>query len=347
MLRLKDPSLPLQLDLVESLVADHFGIAAQAARLTGDRDENFRIESKDGPGYVFKVLPAGESSGTADLLPAVLTHLQRVAADLPLPRVVPTLDGRTQVRFNDGSGALRVATLCTFLPGKLLMAATRSAAQRRACGTLLARLASALRTFDHAGSRRNVVWDVANVPKLTSLIRKLPGLPNVSFLLDFVARFTAEISPRLARVRHQFVHNDFNGRNILVDPDEESRVVGIIDFGDAVYTALVADVAVGVTGQLSAPDTADDALREFVAAYCEIEPLQEEERILLNWLIAGRIVLNTVVTAWWRLQEPSGRHFDGFDATFFGWRVEFARRLVSQSDPLIESAYVKSCFIYK
>jgi len=340
-------SLPLELDLVESLVAEHFGIAAQAVRLTGDRDENFRMQVKDGPGYVLKVLPAGESLATADLLPAVLTHLERVAADLPLPRVVRSHDGRAQVRFNDASGALRVATLCTFLPGKLLMAATRSAAQRRACGTLLARLASALRTFDHRASRREVVWDVAHVPKLAGLIPKVPELPNLAFLSDFVARFTAEIAPRLAKVRHQFVHNDFNARNILVDPDDESHVVGIIDFGDAVYTALVADVAVGVTGQLSTPETADDALREFVAAYCEIEPLRAEERLLLNWLIAGRIVLNTVLTASSRLQQPSGGHFDGFDATFFGWRVEFARRLVTQSNPLIESAYVKSCFIYK
>jgi len=340
-------SLPLELDLVESLVAEHFGIAAQAVRLTGDRDENFRILVKDGPGYVFKVLPAGESLATADLLPAVLTHLERVAAELPLPRVVLSRDGRTQVRFNDASGALRVATLCTFLPGKILMDATRSAGQRRACGRLLARLASALRTFDHAASRREVVWDIAHVPKLASLIPKVPDLPNVSFLLDFVARFEVDVAPRLAKVRHQFVHNDFNARNILVDPDDESRVVGVIDFGDAVHTALVADVAVGVTGQLSAPETADDALREFVGAYCEVEPLREEERMLLNWLIAGRIVLNTVLTAWSRLQHLSGGHFDGFDATFFSWRVEFAMRLVSQSNPLTESTYGKSCFIHK
>ena len=40
-------SLPLELDFVESLVAEHFGIAAQAVRLTGDRDENFRMQVKD------------------------------------------------------------------------------------------------------------------------------------------------------------------------------------------------------------------------------------------------------------------------------------------------------------
>jgi Ser/Thr protein kinase RdoA (MazF antagonist) len=338
---------PLELDLVESLLREQFGIAAQVERLTGDRDENFRVQVAEGPGYVFKVLPVGEPAGTGDLLPAVLTHIERVAGDLPVPRLVRSRDGHTQIRFTDAGGATRIATLCTFLPGKLLLSATRSSEQRRACGGLLARLAGALRTFEHVACRREVAWDVAWVPALASMIPQVPDLPDTAFLKDFVARFSVEITPRLARLRHQFVHNDFNARNILVDPDDESRVVGIIDFGDAVYTAQAADVAVGVTGQLDKPETADEALREFVAAYCEVEPLLPEEMCLLNWLVAGRIVLNMVRTAWLRLRQPADGHFAAFDTTFFGWRLELAKRLVSQSHPPIENAYVRSCFIHK
>jgi Ser/Thr protein kinase RdoA (MazF antagonist) len=185
------------------------------------------------------------------------------------------------------------------------------------------------------------------VPKIASLIPKLPELPSVGFLQEFVAQFTAEIAPRLAGLRHQFVHNDFNARNIIVDAQDESRVVGIIDFGDAVHTALVADVAVGVTGQLATPETADEAAREFVAAYCEVEPLLAEELAILNWLIAGRIVLNVVLTAWHRIQNPAGGHFDGFDASFFEWRVEFAKRLVSPRYSSQESGYVRSCLVHR
>ncbi len=356
---------PLELELVESLLREQFGIAARAERLTGDRDENFRIHVAEGPGYVFKVLPVAESAVIGDLLPAVLTHLERFAAELPVPRLVRSRGGRTQVRFTDASGTIRIGSLCTFLPGKMLMSATRSSVQRRACGKLLARLAGALRTFEHAACRREVAWDVARVPALASLIPQVPDLPNTAFLKDFVERFSVEITPRLTRLRHQFVHNDFNARNILVDPNDESRVVGIIDFGDAVYTAQAADVAVGVTGQLDTPETADDALREFVAAYCEVKPLRPEELRLLNWLVAGRIVLSLVRIACLRLQQPEGSegnpekrqrrdagqpaggHFEAFDATFFGWRIEFAKRLVSQSHAPSENTYVSSSFIHK
>lgn len=340
-------TVPLELDFVEALVRERFGLPTRATRLTGDRDENFRLEAADSPGYVLKVLPPAESAEAAGLLPAVLTHLERTAADLPVPRVVRTREGQTQLTFNDAGGGIRIATLCTYLPGKLLMSTTRSRSQQRACGQLLARLGGALRTFDHVAARREVVWDIAQVPKLATVIPRVPGLPQREFLQHFVDRFAVEISPRLARLRHQFVHNDFNARNILVDPDDESRVVGIIDFGDAVHTALVADVAVGVTGQLATPETAQDAIREFVDAYCEVEPLLQEELALLNTLIAGRTVLNAVLTAARRAAGPSGEHFEAFDAGYFGWRIELAQRLVSQSNSSIESAYVKSCFIHK
>jgi len=320
----------LELDYVESLVQERYGIRARAERLTGDRDENFRLRVEDGAGYVLKAPSAAESATTtAGLLPAVLMHLEHIASDLPVPRLVRSREGGTHITFSDCGGKRRIASLCTFLPGKLLMSAARHPAQRRSCGALLARLGGALRTFEHAASRREIAWDMAGVPGLASLIPRIPELPSARFLSEFVAQFAARVAPRLARLRHQFVHNDFNARNILVDPHDETRVVGIIDFGDAIHTALAADVAVGVTGQLASPETADEAMREFLCAYREVEPLRPEELAILNWLVAGRIVLNVVLTAWFRMRHSSGAHFDGFDAAYFGWRIDFAQRLVS------------------
>jgi Ser/Thr protein kinase RdoA (MazF antagonist) len=132
-------------------------------------------------------------------------------------------------------------------------------------------------------------------------------------------------------LRSQFVHNDFNARNLIVDPADESRIVGVIDFGDSVHTALVADVAVGVIGQLAAPETADESMREFVDAYCDVVPLSPEELAMLPLLIAGRIVQNVVMTSWHRARNPGGTHFDGFDTAYFEWRVALARRLVAEN----------------
>jgi hydroxylysine kinase len=321
-------SVPSNPGDIEAFVRERYGIDGRAERLTGERDENFRLHTGTGAGYVLKVSPAGESDPLADLPVAVLLHLERTATSIPVPRVIRTLDGRTRSQIVDSLGIARTANLCTYIPGKLLSTAgTRTSAQRRACGTMLARLAKALSTFEHEACQRTIPWDLRQVPALASLIPSVPDLPDVEFLRQFVVEFTARISPRLVNLRSQFVHNDFNARNIIIDPDDESRIVGIIDFGDAVHTALIADVAVGVMGQLAMPASADEAIREFVDAYRAKQPLLAEEMDVLDWLIAGRIAQNVVITAWHRAANPATQHFAAYDASFFGWRIDLARRL--------------------
>lgn len=314
----------------EQFVRGQYGIDAHAERLTGERDENFRMHVENGAGYVLKVSNPAESPTVADLQTAALLHLERTDPDLPVPRVCRGRGGRTQAEFTDQSGAARPAALYTFLPGKPLISATRSTSQRIACGRLLARMGRALRDFEHPASRRTIVWDLRQVPRLTSLLPEVPDLAHSAFIADFIARFESVISPRLEAVRRQYVHNDFNARNIIVDSSDESRVTGIIDFGDSVHTGLVADVAVGVIGQLATCETAEEAIQDFVHAYCEIEPLDTEELGLLDWLIAGRIVQNVVITSWHRARNPTDTHFDAFGAAYFEWRVELAKRLVPQ-----------------
>jgi len=323
-------SVPSDPGDIEAFVRERYGIDGRVERLTGERDENFRLRTETGAGYVLKVSPAGESDLLTDLPVAVLLHLERTATSIPVPHVIRTLDGQTRSRIVDSLGTERTAHLCTYIPGKLLSSAdARTSAQRRACGTMLARLAKALSTFEHGACRRTIPWDLRQVPALAGLIPRVPDLPDVEFLRQFVVEFTARISPRLANLRSQFVHNDFNARNILIDPEDESRIVGIIDFGDAVHTALIADVAVGVMGQLATPERADEAISEIIDAYRAKQPLLAEEMDLLNWLIAGRIAQNVVITGWHRASNPATQHFAAYDADFFGWRIDLARRLTS------------------
>jgi hydroxylysine kinase len=317
------------LDEAERVAREHVGVEARAERLTGERDENFRLRTGRGLDFVLKIAGPGEAPITSDLSVAVLLHLERFHPGLPVPRIHNSLSHETQIQFTDGSGAGRRAMLYTFLPGRPLMTASRSAPQRISCARLSAQLARALRSFRHPAMHRPLVWDLRQLPRLAKVISDVAELPHRAFLAQFVAQFTALIAPRLDAVRRQFVHNDFNARNIIVDDSEESRVVGIIDFGDALHTALIADVAVGVIGQLATADTADDAIREFIAAYCEVEPLVPEELALLDWLVAARIVQNVVMTSWYRSCNPDEAHFSAFDAAFFEWRVELAKRLAS------------------
>jgi Ser/Thr protein kinase RdoA (MazF antagonist) len=330
--RASEEEIPIS--LVERVVRDEYGIDARAERLTGEWDQNFRMRTADDSGFVLKIAHPQEPPDVTDLPAAALVHLEHTEPALPCPRVIRS-GGRTRVTFRDANDAARTAFLYTFLPGKTLLSSKRSQPQRAACGQLLARLAHALREFQHPATRRSLIWDLMQLPALEGVLQRLPDMPYRQFCAGFVQQFSTEVLPRLRELRSQPVHNDFNSRNLLVDPDDETRITGIIDFGDLVHTALIADIAVGVIGQLATAQSADEAMLEFVAGYRSIEPLRAEELELLKWLIAGRIVQNVTVTSWYRVHSPGDGHFDAFDADYFEWRIALAERLSRTRSPFL------------
>ncbi len=132
------------------------------------------------------------------------------------------------------------------------------------------------------------------------------------------------------------VHNDLNPLNVLVEPADETRVSGIIDFGDLTHTALIADVAVTAAEQIP-EDCGDDGGRarasilDVAIAYHESTPLHEEELAMLGTLVAARLAANLVVHEWHVHHNPGGGHYAPLEADFIRARLAIARD-VSRED---------------
>jgi Ser/Thr protein kinase RdoA (MazF antagonist) len=324
------PACPVGLPAAMELIEQHYSTIGDVSLLTGERDENFRMESTEGDGTIFKIFGPSQADAAADMLAKILIYLERTAPDLPVPRLIVGRSGEI-LRFQDEMGRDRCAVMYSFLPGRPLMDTQRNTQQYRQCGTLLATLAQALSGFRHSAMRRPLIWNLCTVPALRGLLPQIRDLPFETFICKFLERFMRDVADPLSALPHQFVHNDFNARNIIVAAEDEAWVKGVIDFGDAIYTARVADGAVGVIGQLSTPDCAECALKTFVEAYEAVSPLEATEKALLPWMVAARIVQNVVVTSWYRGRQLSDEHFAGFDEDYFAWRVDFARSLITES----------------
>jgi hydroxylysine kinase len=320
---------------IESAVAiarECYGLETRVVRLTGERDENFKLSVADGTEYVLKIANAAEEQGVGELLMAALQHVERTDPTLPCPRVVPERGGRACARFVDASGAPRSARLLTYLPGRLLGATSRSRRQRAACGRMAGRLSKALRGFEHPAARRAIIWDVRHAAHVRALLAELPERPYRDAADDVLGRVAPHIGSRLPRLRQQVVHNDLNPRNVLVDPADEARVTGIIDFGDMTHTALIADVAVAAAELLpedcAAGESARDSIRDVAIAYHEVVPLLEAELSMLGPLVAARLAANVVVPDWHRHRNPTGDHYVALDPDFIRARLEIARELL-------------------
>ena len=320
-----------------ALARDGYGLEVRAERLTGERDENFRLTASDGAQYVLKIANAAEQPAVSELLTAALRHVAQVDPTLPCPRVVTAHGGGDQVDFIDESGARRTARVLTYLPGRLLGAAPRSARQRCACGRIAGRLSRALREFRHPAAQRALIWDLGQVAQLRRLLEELPELPHRRVAESVLAQVVPVIEAQLPRLRQQVVHNDLNPLNILVAADAAAQVTGIIDFGDLTHTALVADVAV-IAAELIPPECASgdgdgdaaQAVREVAVAYHESLPLLPEEWALLGTLVGARLLANVVVPEWHLRRNPAGAHYTALDPERIGARLALAAQLTHE-----------------
>ncbi len=292
----------------ERLAAAAFGVVGRADRLSGERDQNFRILTPTGERYLLKVSSTAEDAAVTDFHTQTLRHMAAVDPELPTPRVYETLQGRASFVWDTAGGQPRVVRLLTFLEGVPMAGLTAGAELLQQVGGALARLDLSLRDFNHPADRHEHHWDLQHAGRLA---RRLPEIddPDLRRLAERgLSRFMERAAPHLPRLRAQVIHNDLNPHNVLVSPDGR-RVTGLLDLGDAVRAPLIDEVAVAAAYHV---DDGDDPLGRAAAltsGYHAVSPLHEEEVALLPALIAGRLATTIIITALRAARHPDNRDY--------------------------------------
>ncbi len=297
------PSAPVAAPEAAEAVGACFGLAGELARLPGEADDNFLLQASEEKRYVVKFAHLRADPAVVSVQVRVLRHVESAAPALPVPRVLPATDGQPWAVVADGPLRGRVVHVLSYLDGRLLRSVSTDQPLRRTLGITLAELGRALRDFDDPLVHRPLLWDLAQLPQLRPLLATSQGLVG-----EQLARLADGLPPRLATQRTQLVHNDFSPDNTLISADGR-RVCGIIDFGDVTVTALVNEVAIAATYQLS--DDADllGPALDLIAGYHATTPLTASELGLLPDLILARIVARIVISEWRAERFPENRAY--------------------------------------
>lgn len=299
----------LALDEVGALVHRLYGITGSVKPLAGERDQNCCIKTADGTRYVVKISNPSEPVSVVDFQIAALDHIARVAPDQPVPRVVRTLGGRARDTVTLDDGVETTVRMLTYLDGVQIRETPRTAAQRRAMGTELARLDLALRDFTHPAATHDLLWNVSAAHQLKPKLDSILDAPRRALAGSFMARFTDHVLPRLASVRAQVIHNDYHLYNVLVSPDDHERIVGIIDFGDMLYAPLVGEVATAAAFHMTGTTDPFEGPAQFVAAYHATLPLADIEQEIVADLMATRHLITALITEWRAARYPENRAY--------------------------------------
>ena len=232
---------------VSAIALELFGIDGDARELGSERDQAFMIDDGDAGGVV-KISNLGEDPEVLDLETAAILHIGRADADLPVARPQLALgltddsDPASYRPTTDGPEGRHFVRLFERMPGRA--AAPGSDLDDRALrayGETLARLGIALRGFFHPRAGRSFLWDTKNALGLRPLVPSIPDPRHRAIVDGLLDRYEQRVTPAWPRLRSQVIHGDFALDNALLD--DRDRVVGIIDFGDIVHSALATDLA--------------------------------------------------------------------------------------------------------
>jgi len=286
----------------QAFARQHYGITATARELTGERDRNFHLDSPQGE-FVLKISSALEDPATTAFQNAMLRHLASKGADVPTPRLIPALGGAEEVRIEGEDGARHIMRLVTYLKGTPLSHWPASAAIRLQVAQISAHMVLALRDFSSPYTDTEMLWNIARTDRIRPLLAAVDD-DEVRRIADAVfARFESCVAPGLAALPAQFIHNDLNLHNLIIG--DHGRISGVIDFGDAVKSQAVCDLATAAAYQLF--DLADPIadLSDMVVAFHAICPLNETEIGLIFDLIRARWAITVGIAHWRARRHPA------------------------------------------
>jgi hydroxylysine kinase len=294
---------------VESLVRRLYGIDGKAELLVAERDQNCLIRTATGERYVLKISNLSEPISIVDFQIAALDHAARTGPALPLPHVARTLAGHTRDVVVVPEGGRCTVRMLTYLDGLQVQKTCRSTAQRRAMATCLAALNLALKDFTHPAAAHDLLWNVATAHHLRDKLDCIadPGQRAIATL--FMDRFTDTVLPRLGSLRAQVIHNDFHLYNVLVDPNDQDRVTGIIDFGDMVHAPLIGEVATAAAYHMGSEQDPFEGPAQFVGAYHAVLPLTAAEQEVAADLMATRHLISVLISEWRAARYTENRDY--------------------------------------
>lgn len=285
----------------EVIAARLYSIRGSATRFETEKDDTFLLDCADRGKFVLKIGHPSERVEELDFQVALLRHIERRAPDLPVPRAQCDIDGVDLPIVTTSAGERRVVRLISFMTGTPLDRTIASAPQRERIGAVLAELRHAMADFSHPADSRTVAWDVTHLLDHADLLSFVPAGEKRAWTNRALKRFE-EIKPQLDLCRRQVLHNDFNTSNLVVDPASPDFVTGVIDFGDAVRTAIAVDVSTALMNQMpkavgSRRDLFDEP-RDVLRGYLRYAELTDEELGVIPFLAQGRLAVRALLTCW-------------------------------------------------
>ncbi len=195
-------------------------------------------------------------------------------------------------------GKTHAVRLISFIEGPLLSASKPSVQTLENLGAAIGQLSASLQGFTHPSAHRpDFAWNLDNVGALKSMCDDIADDANRERVKRLFQRYHNEVTPKLKNLRNAVLYQDANDNNIVVEPNDTTKVKGVFDFGDMCFGRQVNELAVCLAYALLGQEDIYSAAQALVRGYTSAFQLAENELEVLFDLARMRLVSSVCMSS--------------------------------------------------
>ena len=295
-------------DKAEKLALKLFNIKGKASALPGELDFNFRLKVENGEGYILKVSRPNENEAYLDFQQKLLQHIEAKQIDIIAPKVSLDVNGKGISEYIDDFGNSRKVRLLSWISGRIWSSVNPQLDNlRTSLGEQCGKLTASLMGFEHPMANRDFEWDIAQSLWTKKHLDLFEG-DKKEIIPYFQNKFETEYKT-YSQLRKSVVHNDANDNNVIVSDKLISPMVkAAIDYGDAIHTQIINDVAIACAYAIMHHNDPLQAALPIIRGYHGSFPLMELELQHLYTTIAMRLIISVTKSALNKVKEPDNEY---------------------------------------
>ncbi|WP_233898174.1 aminotransferase class III-fold pyridoxal phosphate-dependent enzyme [Tenacibaculum piscium] len=285
-----------------------YNIKGVATELPGELDFNFRIKTPNSEGYILKISRPNEEENYLDFQQKLLQYVAENNAEIIAPKVIKDIEGNVISTIIDAFGNARKVRLLSWISGRVWSSVNPQLDSLRfSLGEQCGLLTKALHGFEHPQAKREFVWDVAQSLWTKKHINLFEN--EQKEIISYFQNQFENNKTSYDLLRKSVVHNDANDNNVIVSKELVNPTVkAAIDYGDAIYTQIINDVAIACAYTIMNHNEPLEASLDIVKGYHQNFPLQEKELMHLYDAIAMRLVISVTKSAINKIEEPNNKY---------------------------------------
>ncbi|MCZ2338944.1 MAG: aminotransferase class III-fold pyridoxal phosphate-dependent enzyme [Chitinophagales bacterium] len=290
---------------VQKIAREAYGIIAEAKPLSGYEDINFLLETQQGEKFIFKISTASSCLDFLQAQAEVMKLLSISNMKGHFPVHIPNLNDEL-ITISSSGGKVQYIRVLSWIEGDFWVNwLDKDRKLYESLGAFLGEMDSILNGLYISAAERYLSWDICRASDAVEHLQNIHDPEKSRIAGYFLLQFHTEVFPKLNHLRKAIIHNDANDYNVLVSDD---KVVGLIDFGDMVWSALINNLAIACTYAMLDTNDPIEKASWVIGAYHRVYPLQLQEIDLLYYLIASRLSISVTQSATQMQKKSNNAH---------------------------------------